>query len=331
MFAAVTGATGLVGANVVRMLLSRGDSVRVLWRPSADLRPLAGLDVDRVEGDILDPASPRRLLQGASHLFHCAGLVRIGWTRREEQWQVNVEGTRHVAAAAWEQGAKLVHVSSVDALGWGTIDSPADEETPLRVDLPPIPYVESKRAAEGVVQEFVARGADAVIVNPAYMLGPWDWKPSSGRMLLQVARGSAWLAPPGGNDFCDVRDVAQGILAAGEKGVPGRKYILGGHPLSYLDAWRMFAKLTGGRAPIAAARRRQVLLAGYLGGAWGRLRGSEGDLNSASAWISTQPHHFSYARAARELGYRVRPLAETIQDAWEWFQSQGFDGRSPRK
>ena len=195
MVTLVTGATGLVGDNVVRLLLDRGQQVRVLSRQTADSLPLAGLDVEICRGDICDSAAVRRAVEGASRVVHSAAMVHIGWTGLERQRTVNVEGTRHVAAAARELGARLIHVSTVDTLGRGSRAAPADEETPLGKCVA-CPYVITKREAERVVLEEVGRGLDAVIVNPAFMLGPWDWKPSSGRMLLAIGRGRGYVAPP---------------------------------------------------------------------------------------------------------------------------------------
>lgn len=323
MVTLVTGATGLVGNNVVRMLLDQGQQVRVLSRETADSRPLAGLDIEIRRGDICDPAAVRRAVEGASRVVHSAAMVHIGWTGLERQRTVNVEGTRHVAAAAREAGARMVHVSTVDTLGRGSRAAPADEETPLGACVA-CPYVVTKREAERAVLEEIGRGLDAVIVNPAFMLGPWDWKPSSGRMLLAIGRGRGYVAPPGGNDFCDVRVVAAGILAAAERGTVGRRYVLGGEPLSYFDAWTMFAEITGRRPPRRVMRKPVLRLAGTLGSLWGRLTGSEPDLNTASAAISMEEHHFSPARACRELGYTPRPAREAATAAWEWFGEHGY-------
>lgn len=323
MVTLVTGATGLVGNNVVRLLLARGEAVRVLRRASASARPLAGLDVDVVEGDICDADAVRRACRGAGRVVHAAARVHIGWSGLGLQRSTNVEGTRHVACAAHAEGARLVHVSSVDALGHGTRDCPGHEESTPSAAVN-CPYVVTKREAEQVVMEQVSQGLDAVIVNPAYMLGPWDWAPSSGRMLLQVARCRALIAPPGGNDFCDVRHVAGGILAAMERGATGRRYILGGQALTYFEAWRIFAEVTESRPPLFTAGRRAVRAVGLAGSFWGSLTGREPDVNSATAAISTQPHHFSSARAESELGYRPGAVRDAAATAWEWFREWGY-------
>jgi nucleoside-diphosphate-sugar epimerase len=323
MITLVTGATGLVGNNVVRLLLERGERVRVLTRPSAEMRSLDGLDVEIVRGDIRQPDAVREACRGVGWVVHAAAEVHIGWTGLDSQRAINVEGTRHIAESVRAEGARLAYVSSVNALGIGTRQNPADEETPL-CDLILCPYVVTKREAEQVVLDQVTAGLDAVIVNPTFMLGAWDWKPSSGRMMLDIATGWVLLAPPGGNDYCDVRDVAAGILSALERGVCGRRYILGGEPLSFFEAWSLIAEITGARPPRRLARRPGLWLIGHFGDLWGRLTGREPDLNSAAVAMASLEHHYSYARAAAELGYCPRPAREAAESAWQWFKTHGY-------
>ena len=321
----VTGATGLLGNNVVRMLLGRGGAVRVLVRATSDPRPLRGLDVETVTGDITDPASVRRACQSVSTVIHSAGYVQLGRSRLDQHRRINVEGTRHVAEAAKAAGARLLHVSSCDALGVARGGAVTDEETPLSKPLP-VPYVLTKRAAEQLVLEHVADGLDGVIVNPAFMLGPWDWRPSSGRMLLEVARGRAHFAPRGSLSICDVRDVAQGILAAVDRGRSGRRYILAGVTMSYLEAWRLFAEVAGSRRPLASAGPVMLLVAGRAGDLRTWWTGQEPDVNSAAIALARRPKNYSSRRASAELGYQTRPVEETTGDAWTWFREYGYVG-----
>ena len=320
----VTGATGLVGNNLVRLLTNRGQSVRAVVRsPVAASRSLARLPVEIAAGALDDSRTIEQAIDGATVVVHAAAMVHCGWRHAEEMHAANVEGTRVVAEAARRAGARLVHVSSVDALGLRADGVPADEETPTG-GMVECPYVVTKRAAEAVVLEEVSRGLDAVIVNPVYMLGPWDWKPSSGRMLLEVGAGRGLFAPSGANDFVDVRDVAAGIIAAAERGRTGRRYILGGHPLSYFDAWRLFARVTGRMLPLGIAPRPIVQVAGWCGDLAALVARREPPVNSAAVAMSLLRHNFSCARAEAELGYFYRPLETTVADAWQWFIDHGF-------
>ncbi len=319
----VTGATGLVGNNVVRLLLERGQRVRVLTRSTSDPRPLAGLDLEIAVGDVRDTGAVDDAIRGVDCAVHAAAHVHIGWTGLDLARAVNVGGATAVASSARRSGVRLVHVSSVDALGLPPGGAPSDEETPAGGGVL-CPYVVTKREAEQAVLSEVAAGLDARIVNPAYMIGPWDWKPSSGRMLLQVARNRALFAPLGTNNFCDVRDVAAGVLAAAERGIAGRRYILGGERLSYFQAWRIFARVTRSVPPVFPAGPLMRLGAGLCGDLATRLTGREGDINSAATSSSAQLRNFQSTRAERELGYHSRPLAESAQDAWDWFREHGY-------
>lgn len=319
----VTGATGLVGNNVVRLLLEQGDSVRVLVRAGSDPRPLEGIEVDVAHGDVCDAESVARACAGVQRVVHSAAQVHIGWTGLDSQRAINVEGTRNVAIAAREAGAKLIHVSTVDALGAGLPDKPADEEPPFEGKTP-CTYVITKREAEDAVFGQVARGLDATIVNPGFMLGPWDWKPSSGRMLVAVARRFTPFAPTGGCTVCDVRDVAGGIASALEKGETGRRYILGGRNVTYLELWKLFATITGGSAPICRAGPMMRMAAGWFGDLVTKFTGHEPAVNSAAVGMSSLYHYYTSARAEQELDYTNRDLEETVRDAWTWFQEHGY-------
>jgi dihydroflavonol-4-reductase len=174
------------------------------------------------------------------------------------------------------------------------------------------------------VCEQVAQGLQAVTVNPSFMLGPWDWKPSSGRMLLAVGRGSAILAPRGWFSLCDVRDVAAGVLAARDRGLSGRRYLLAGRTMELFDAFRMMAEVTGARRPLGRAGPLMLKIGGYAGDWLARLSGREPDVNSAAVALAALPKNYSSARAEAELGYTIRPTNDTIRDAWQWFQQHGY-------
>ena len=318
----VTGATGLLGNNIVRRLLEVGEQVRVLSRSSEDLRPFAGLEVERRTGNVINAGDVREAAEGMDVVIHSAGHVHIGWSQEKQHRLVNVEGARNAAAAARAVGARLVHISSVNALGLGRIDHPASEETALPGAIL-CPYVVTKREGEAVVQREIERGLSGVIVHPGFMLGPWDWKPSSGQMLLEVAR-FAPLAPTGAYSVGDARDVAAAVVEAAKSSAGHGRYILAGHNVTYFDAWKKFAGVAGKRGPRFRAGPFNRWVGALAGDCWGRVTGNEPNLNSAGMRMSCQQHCFSSAKAERELGYRIRPLTETIKDAWDWFVEHGY-------
>ena len=318
----VTGATGLLGNNVVRLLVERGRQVRVLIREGADPRPLEGLDLEIAHGDVRDADSVRSAAEGVGAIVHAAAWVRLTRLQLDMAREINVGGTSHVAAAARQAGVRLIHVSTIDTLAPGHPSQPANEST--RGEKVPCSYVLTKKEAERAVLQRVGEGLDAVIVNPGYLLGPWDWKPSSGRMLLEVAQRFAPLAPRGGISICDPRDVAAGILSALERGQPGGSYILAGENMTYFEAWKRFAAVGGRRGPFKCYSRPAGWMAGILGDARERWTSAESSINSATIALGNTFHYYSSERAEKELGYYSRPADESIRDAWEWFIAHGY-------
>lgn len=319
----VTGATGMVGNNLVRQIVAQGRTVRVLVRNRSASDVLEGLPVELAQGDVRDAQSIRRAAEGVRCILHAAADTHIGWHQWDRQRLINVVGSQNVAQAAREVGARMVHISSVDALPDSRNGIPVDEETPDRCKLN-CTYVVTKREAEQAVRDEIARGLDAVIVNPGFMLGPWDWKPSSGRMLIACATRFIPAAPSGGMTICDVRDVAAAILTAAERGQCSRRYILAGENISYLQAWRMFATKGGFRGPYYCWGPLIRVVSGGAGDLWTRLSGQETDVNSAMIQMSRMFHYYSSDRARRELGYQTRSLEETIHDAWTWLNAHGY-------
>jgi dihydroflavonol-4-reductase len=319
----VTGATGQLGNNLVRLLLDRGHRVRVLVRNHGPHPALDGLDIETAVGSVEDAQAVRRAVADTSGVIHAAGCVLLGWRHAELHERANHIGTRNLAEASRQEGVPMVFVSSVNALGVASIEQPGTEEW-VAGSNPPCPYVLSKQAGERAIIAEIERGLDAVLVYPGFMLGPWDWKPSSGRMLLEVARRFTPFAPVGGFSVCDARDVSAGVLAAMEKGQTGRKYVLAGHNMSYLDAWNRFANVSGGSRPWCRAGPLMRVIAGQCGDLVARFKQWEPDVNSAAIQMSNRFHCFSSQRARDELGYQVRPADESIQDAWQWFVKYGY-------
>lgn len=180
------------------------------------------------------------------------------------------------------------------------------------------PYSRSKWEAEMEIRKLILEGLDAVIVNPSFLLGPFDWKPSSGAMLLAVAKGLGRIAPRGETCIADVRDVAEAIVNAGEHGRRGERYLLTGTTLSYREAWKQFAAVAGSPPPFATLGPLASFLAGAAGDFFAHFLKEEPPFNSAALRAAAMNRHYSSAKAGMELGYRCRPLRESICDAWEW-------------
>jgi dihydroflavonol-4-reductase len=318
----VTGATGLLGNTLLRQALRAGLKAMALVRKTSPQAPLEGLDCAIAEADLAESAL-EPVVSGASVVIHCAARVGIGRGNLAAFRQDNALATARLAAACRSAGVRLIHVSTVDTLVWGTREAPGEGE-PAPAHALDTAYAASKREAEEAVAAEIGRGLEAVIVHPGFLLGPWDWKPSSGRLLLAACRGPMSFAPPGGNDFCHAGDVAAAILTAADGAPPGSRYVLSGEALTYAEAFRQMRRAAGRAGPVLAAPAAVVMAAGLAGDAVGSLTGREPALNSASAAIACQPHHFSSARAVRDLGYAPRPAMDAVRDAWTWFRERGY-------
>jgi dihydroflavonol-4-reductase len=329
--ALVTGGTGFVGANLVRELLGRGASVRILARPAGDRRGLEGCAAEIAEGDLLDAAAVRRAVAGVRHVYHVAADYRLWAPDPRVLYRANVDGTRHVLRAAAEAGAeRIVYTSTVGALGIPADGSPGDESTPVSLADMVGPYKASKFLAERVADEMAARGAPVVIVNPSAPIGPWDVKPTpTGQMVVDFLRGRMIGSIDTGLNLVHVRDVARGHVLAAERGRCGERYILGHENLPLVDILRRLAAITGRpgprlRVPYALA---WLAAAGMEGVA--RVTGRPPRVALTAVRMARKRMYFSPAKAVRELGLPQTPVDEALQDAVDWFVARGYAARPP--
>lgn len=323
MNVAVTGANGHVGANLVRALLARGDRVRALVH--RDTRALAGLDVERVPADVLDPATLRPAFAGMEGVYHLAALISITGSQSGRVEHMNVEGAHNVARAAREAGVgRLVHLSSVHAFHHEPGER-LDEASPRPRASDPA-YDRSKAAGEVAVRNEVAAGLDAVILNPTGILGPFDFGPSRfGKALLDFASGRMPVAVRGGFDWVDVRDVAQACIAAMERGRRGEGYLVGGRWASIAEIGALVAAATGGRPPWVALPMGIARAVAPLGG-WVQARlGQEPTFTPEAMYaLARGSRHVDVTKARTELGHTPRPLEDTVRDTLDWFRRAGM-------
>jgi dihydroflavonol-4-reductase len=326
--AGVTGVTGLLGANVAKALLEAGHRVRATRRRSSQADHLRELDLEWVEAELHDRAALARAFTGCDVVFHLAALVSVRRAATPELVATNVTGTENVLAAVAEANVpRLVHCSTVGAVGLSDDGRPCTEDS--RWNLPERGmvdgYVETKHRAEQRVRDAVARGLDAVTANPTYMFGPYDARPSSGKMIVEVVRGKVPGFPSGRNNFVDVRDVARGMLLVWQKGRRGERYILGGENLSYKEAFERIATVAGVPAPRRSLPRAAARAFGWFGDLGERFSGREPLINSVSVgWGFCGDFIFSSEKAMRELGYSAGPIEPAIRDAIAWFRRQGM-------
>jgi dihydroflavonol-4-reductase len=226
----VTGATGHVGNVLVRELLARRNNVRALILPGEKRESIEELPIEKVEGNVLDPASLERAMQGVEIVYHLAGIISIVPGAEARMRKVNVEGVRNVARAALTAGVRrMVHVSSIHAFKRLPLGSIVDEEAPLAPDSPAGAYDRTKAEGTLALLEVVRDGLDAVIACPTGIIGPHDYLRSEmGQTILSYTRKKLHFLVDGAYDFVDVRDVAHGLILTCEKGRRGELYILSG-------------------------------------------------------------------------------------------------------
>lgn len=326
MLATVTGASGHLGASLVRALMEREWHVRALVHH--DSRALEGLDAERVYGDVLDIASLKQAFHGADVVFHLAGRISIVTWDRDEVNAVNITGVQNVADACMATGVRrLVHTSSFHAHQQQPLDVALDESRPLLGAGTYPPYNHSKAEGERIVRTAIAGGLDAAIINPTGMLGPYDFRPSHfGATILSVGQGRLPALVNAGLNWADTRDVAEGLIRACEHARPGSKYILGGHWATLEGIARQVARVSGARPPRIIMPMWVAEASAPVATLLDRVRGRRPLFTSIAMDELRGNPSISHAKASRELGYEPRPLEQTIADTVDWFRSHGSVG-----
>jgi dihydroflavonol-4-reductase len=310
----VTGASGHIGANLVRELLERDCRVAALIRKSS--LGLEGLGVERVPGDVRDPESLRRAFRGADTVYHLAGRVSISRGGRDRLFEVNVEGTRNVLAACCAEGvATLVHFSSIHALDMRQLGQPVTETTRLLEDGEGSDYDQSKARADALVRGSDCATLSTRIIYPTAVIGPHDYRRSlTGQAIERMANGHLPMLVAGGFDWVDARDVASGAIEAAEHGADGDRYILSGHYRSVAEMAQKIHEMGGARPPRVAITPGCAALFAPLMGAWARLRREEPLYTRHSLATLEDNPDVSHASASGKLGYRPRPFEQSLRD-----------------
>jgi dihydroflavonol-4-reductase len=311
----VTGGTGFLGSHLVRALAARGDELRLLLRRGSNVDHLADLVFERASGDVLNRTSVREAMVGVERVFHLAGTTSMRPQDHNRVFELNVRGTRVVLeeALAAEVG-RVVHASSVAAVGPAKRGGTADEAQPFRAGGLGIAYVNSKHEAEVEALRLAARGLDVVIVNPSFVLGPDDPKGTSMGLVRRFLLGRIPVYVEGALNIVDVRDVAQGHLLADEKGSPGERYILGGRNFTLDRLFADFARFSGReQVPVKLPGAPTALAVGAMAKAGLPMPASPDEVRSAMQWWT-----YRNLKARRELGFEPRPHEETLEDAVRW-------------
>ena len=327
MLAFVTGATGFLGSHVARALIAQGAQLRLLVRPSSDLRNIADLNTERVAGDLRDPASFEKALSGCEALFHVAADYRL-WVRDPEQmYRSNVDGTRALIEAARKQGVRrIVYTSSVATMGFGSNGTQADEDSPVSLAEMIGPYKRSKFMAEQVAFEAARAGVDVVMVNPTTPIGERDLKPTpTGRIVVDFLKKKFPAYVDTGLNLVDATECARGHVLALEKGRRGERYILGGENLTLTQILDRLNAITGLPSPKVKLPYVFALAAGVVDETvTGRLLGREPRATIDAVRMGRKKMFVTSAKAELELGWRSVPVDDALRRSVEWFRANGY-------
>ena len=323
----LTGASGFVGTAVARRLIEEGLSVRALVRRTSNRANLSGLDLEIVEGDIRDAGLLDKAVGGARYVFHVAADYRLWAPDPQEIIATNTNGTRAVMAAALKAGAeRVVYTSSVATLRLTGDGSPSDETMPLDEADAIGAYKKSKVLAERLVERMIAEeGLPAVVVNPSTPIGPRDVRPTpTGRIVVEAASGRMPAYVDTGLNLVHVDDVANGHVAALKHGRIGERYILGGQDMTLGEMLAVIAHLAGRKPPSIKLPRQLIYPVAYGAEAMARITGREPFATVDGLRMAKYKMFFSSAKAERELGYRARPAADALAEAYRWFREAGY-------
>jgi dihydroflavonol-4-reductase len=320
----VTGATGCVGSNLIRVLQKDKIDVIAFHRKSSNTLNLDGLEIEHRYGDVRDKESLLHAIRGCDTVFHTAAIVSFWKGKRQEQFDVNVGGTSNVVEACLECGTeRLVHTSSVAALGYRTDDGLIDETTTYNWGSA-IGYKYSKHLAELEILEGVKKGLNASIVNPTVIIGPGDLYIHGGQMVRDIARRRIPAYSAGGMNLVGVRDVVIGHIAAAERGKPGERYILGNRNMTHQEA---FAFVAGVLQKPAPKIKSPILLTKAIAHAFDAI----GAITGKQPWITSELisgigkcNWYSIDKAVRQLGYSTSPLEDDVKETYQWYKKHGM-------
>ncbi len=322
----VTGAAGFLGSHVTRQLVARGETVRVVMRPSSNNRAISDLPLEYVTGDLRDAASLERAMSGMKRVFHVAADYRLWAKNPQEIYDSNVGGTKNLLAAAKKVGGieQLVYTSTVATIAVDRPELP-NESTVAKLEEMIGHYKRSKWMAEQEVLQAARQGFPVVVAMPTTPVGPWDWKPTpTGKIILDFLNGKMPGYVETGLNFVGVEECAAGHLLVSERGKIGERYLLGAENLTLKGLLDMLAGITGLRAPGMKIPHGVALGVAYVESAFSRLIGKEPQIPVEGVRIAQHKMFVDSSRAQRELGFQPGPVAAALARAVRWYQANGY-------
>jgi dihydroflavonol-4-reductase len=325
MIALVTGASGFLGSHIARQLVARGESVRVLLRPSSQNRAIADLPLEYVTGDLRDTASLDRAMKGIGRVFHVAADYRLWAKHSQDIYDSNVGGTKNVLAAAKRARVEqFIYTSTVATIAVDRSAQP-NEFTDAKLEEMIGHYKRSKWMAEREALNAANQGLPVIVAMPTTPVGPWDWKPTpTGKLIVDFLNGKMPGYVDTGLNFVGVEECAAGHLLVAEKGKVGQRYLLGSENLTLKQMLDMLAKITGLPAPSLKISHHVALGVAYASTIFSRLVGKEPGIPIEGVRIAQHKMFVDCGRSQRELGFKAGPVAAALQRAVRWYETNGY-------
>lgn len=322
----VTGPDGVLGSNLVRELLSRDYDVTVLLEDGKKAPTLDGLSINKLSGNILNQNDLDKAIEGKNIVIHCAASTSVYPARSEIVNKVNIEGTKNVISAVQKHNVdRLIYVGTANSFGFGDATNPGVEGNPYTSIKYGLDYMDSKRIAQEVILESVEKdGLPAIVVNPTFMIGPYDSRPSSGAMVLAIHNGKVPGYTNGGKNYVAVKDAATAIANAVTMGRIGECYILGNVNLTYKEAFELIADTIGSKAPKRRLSNFMVKSYGSINSSLAKIFKFYPSVTKELATISCEIHYYSPEKARKELGLPQTPLKVAIKECFDWLDQNGY-------
>ncbi len=322
----VTGANGLLGSHIVRELLQRNYEVRAMVREGSNLRALKGLNCELFFGHITDETDVNKAVQDCRFVIHAAARTSQSPSNLEAYYDVNIKSTKYFLEACLKNNIqRFVFVSTANCFGAGTKFSPGIEQNPFPEWLKKSGYAYSKWLAQQYVLENSKKSnLEAVVVNPTFLIGENDVKPSSGAIFFHIVNKLMVLTPPGGKNFVDAATAAQGIIKAMTKGRTGECYLLTGENLSYEDFFKKVINITNQKTVIIKIPSWLLKSLGYFGDLLEKLFKIPVQLTSTNVRMLSIDNFYSAEKAVQDINFKMIPIQQSIEKAILWFQENKY-------
>jgi dihydroflavonol-4-reductase len=324
----VTGASGFIGTSLVPKLVALGHKVRTMGRSSSCPKAFQGLALEHTRGDVTNPEQVQDAVAGCDVVYHLAGLVSYKKRDLNRQYAVNVLGTRNVLDACLRNNVKrVIHTSSVAAMGIPEEGQIADEEFEYNLHGLGLSYCDTKHEAELEVNSFVRQGLPVIMLNPGIIFGEGDTHPHHHVIFGAMAKGWAIGVPPGGVPFSDINDVVDAHINALTQGRTGERYVLVSANLTMREAGTIFSKIFGTRAPMLEIPGPMLVALGTAVETIFPLFGLNPALSRQVAWLSQHKIFFSSKKAEEDLNFHATPFSETIKRTTPYYLGKSSNGK----